>query len=1289
MGGIRRIVVFSRSSQQRWGESWRCYEKGKVGLPCALDMWNFSTDLRAKPSAKSTAQLNSMSFRETRGEQTSNRMRTSRRVAMKMQCTTRTRAGTTERARRLASMLAMAMMIRSAATLTGTKPVKAGHSSRRSALAAAELRNGSLPSPHLSLSPPLPPPFPSPPPPSDVPAGGEVGPARSPTFLRPEVMSLAGQASIVDWDPGCQIVDLDLTEDGESLFFTVNKRSSASQRSYVRIAPISSLTPTGSYDSGGGQDNLDKSSVESSSSAAPVASSSSLSSQSSLSISLRSDYTLPVPWSSIAGNPNNLSSVGSIAFFARGTGMFVSDAVWPGLVRTATLDESRSVPFDNVMALFPLSLKFDPTASILYIGTTNGVLKTSTDTEGNAEAVGRVDTLSGPDPWPSLSYGHTSDIDMKGYRESESDPRSARFNCPMFFQNSLSADGQLLYVADRENHCIRVVNTSSGGTRLLAGSPLHPGSGDGIPSTALFSRPFGVALTPTGCGLFITEQADGGRLRLITFDRPNGTPTRVETILITQQDSSSMGGSPVGSPSGGYTALTMSSNGEWLYMGSDYGKIYRLAVNASSSAFGCDTNPSTSSSPTTANAAQGGTDRTPRAAAGGDGEQGKRAAIAEGQESNAASMASSDSNANLEGTVNNSTGHRTGKRKPKLSKTAAQALGLVLGLVGVLALSGLVYASLYCLQFPSKCHMRGIRKCLVPIRSIPTLHRRLIRSRSSFSSTIEFTNTIDVERPLAAQGSGSRRASGRGSGSGGAGSGSSAVESTGGSPGQATRFSFASLAAACDNFSPINVIGRGAAGEVYRGLLGDGKAVAVKIVKGAISGSKLRQFHAEINVLSALNHSNLRNIIGYCTERNRWILVYPYVGGGSLYDRLHRYSEERMDAEKCANFKDDSESMDGEEEIEIEKLGHLGVPLAGEEDGQGLGAGGGRAAGRGGKGGGFAGRRGGKGGGKAGIHGDFGGRVGVGELGGGGGPEVEEGGGPYANGHSQVSLDWEMRLQIAVQMASVMRYLHHDVDPPVLHRDVKSSNVLVETCGGGRKVRAYLSDFGLARLGQSAFDLEAGDGACRSTVDTRHVCGTFGYMAPEYVITGRLTTKNDVYAFGVVLLELVSGKRAFFELTAAEQKAEEEEEEEEEEQGEGGGEEDKESEKPRPTGKEYPSLIPMLIEEDPDHGGGGGRTLVSWVMDQVRRRGKHSLSPKVMDIIVDNKLKKECTSWNSIYGVMRVALDCVHRDAKQRPRMDHVHQRLSRILEDTNKWNSFAKSRSNRSDVVKAAVKPV
>ncbi|KAG2295289.1 hypothetical protein Bca4012_067112 [Brassica carinata] len=107
------------------------------------------------------------------------------------------------------------------------------------------------------------------------------------------------------------------------------------------------------------------------------------------------------------------------------------------------------------------------------------------------------------------------------------------------------------------------------------------------------------------------------------------------------------------------------------------------------------------------------------------------------------------------------------------------------------------------------------------------------------------------------------------------------------------------------------------------------------------------------------------------------------------------------------------------------------------------------------------------------------------------------------------AVDWRVLHKIALDVARALAYLHDQCVPRVLHRDVKPSNILLDDAHN-----AYLSDFGLARL------LGASE-----THATTGVAGTFGYVAPEYAMTCRVSDKADVYSYGVVLLELLSDKK--------------------------------------------------------------------------------------------------------------------------------------------------------------------
>uniref|UniRef100_A0A1J3HHC8 non-specific serine/threonine protein kinase n=1 Tax=Noccaea caerulescens TaxID=107243 RepID=A0A1J3HHC8_NOCCA len=210
-------------------------------------------------------------------------------------------------------------------------------------------------------------------------------------------------------------------------------------------------------------------------------------------------------------------------------------------------------------------------------------------------------------------------------------------------------------------------------------------------------------------------------------------------------------------------------------------------------------------------------------------------------------------------------------------------------------------------------------------------------------------------------------------------------------------FSYEELGKATNGFSQENLLGEGGFGCVYKGMLPDGRVVAVKELKIG-GGQGDREFKSEVETLSRIHHRHLVSIVGHCISGDRRLLIYDYVSNNDLYFHLHT---------------------------------------------------------------------------------------------------------------SKDVLDWATRVKIAAGAARGLAYLHEDCHPRIIHRDIKSSNILLED-----NFDARVSDFGLARL---VLD-------CNTHITTR-VIGTFGYMAPEYASSGKLTEKSDVYSFGVVLLELITGRK--------------------------------------------------------------------------------------------------------------------------------------------------------------------
>ncbi|GKU96343.1 hypothetical protein SLEP1_g9592 [Rubroshorea leprosula] len=204
-----------------------------------------------------------------------------------------------------------------------------------------------------------------------------------------------------------------------------------------------------------------------------------------------------------------------------------------------------------------------------------------------------------------------------------------------------------------------------------------------------------------------------------------------------------------------------------------------------------------------------------------------------------------------------------------------------------------------------------------------------------------------------------------------------------------------------------NLIGTGASGKVYKVVLSNGDAVAVKKffgvpkkVDSSTVSSERDEFEVEVETLGKIRHKNIVRLWCCCNTGDCKLLVYEYMPNGSLGDLLH-------------------------------------------------------------------GRKGGL-------------------------------------------LDWPTRYKIALDAAEGLSYLHHDCVPPIVHRDVKSNNILLDGEFGAR-----IADFGVAKIVEGI-----GRGAESMSV----IAGSCGYIAPEYAYTLRVNEKSDIYSFGVVLLELVTGR---------------------------------------------------------------------------------------------------------------------------------------------------------------------
>ncbi|KAI9107849.1 hypothetical protein K1719_021185 [Acacia pycnantha] len=293
--------------------------------------------------------------------------------------------------------------------------------------------------------------------------------------------------------------------------------------------------------------------------------------------------------------------------------------------------------------------------------------------------------------------------------------------------------------------------------------------------------------------------------------------------------------------------------------------------------------------------------------------------------------------------------------------------------------------------------------------------------------------------------------------------------------------------------SPMYTSGPSGFGYVHKGVLPNGKTVAIKQLK---SGSRQgeREFQAEVEVISRVHHRHLVSLVGYCIAGTQRMLVYEFVPNDTLEFHLH--------------------------------------------------------------------------------------------------------------GKDRTAMDWATRIKIAIGSAKGLAYLHEDCHPRIIHRDIKASNILLDD-----NFEAKVADFGLAKIS--------------SDVDTHvstRVMGTFGYLAPEYAASGKLTEKSDVFSFGVMLLELITGRR--------------------------------------PVDKTESFTDDSMVE--------WARPLLSQAMEK-----------RNFDALADPRLQERYDS-DEMLRMIACAANCVRHSARQRPRMSQVVRALEGniSLDDLNEGNTPGHSRA-------------
>ncbi|KAM7465940.1 hypothetical protein LguiB_013502 [Lonicera macranthoides] len=246
----------------------------------------------------------------------------------------------------------------------------------------------------------------------------------------------------------------------------------------------------------------------------------------------------------------------------------------------------------------------------------------------------------------------------------------------------------------------------------------------------------------------------------------------------------------------------------------------------------------------------------------------------------------------------------------------------------------------------------------------------------------------------------------------------------------------------------------------------------------------------------------------------------------------------------------------------------------------------------------------------------------------------------YSNSTAtKTTLSWKQRVQIAYDVADALNYLHNYSNPPYIHKNLNSSNVLLDS-----NFRAKISNFSLARTVEpqhtttnSKEHQDQGQCEGRDLLQlTRHVVGTHGYMAPEYIENGLITPKLDVFAFGVVMLELLSGREAV----------------------------------PQPKHKSKDGFdkdkMDTINTEEAEDESNGSKLLLYDGINVVL--GGDNVREKLRGFI-DPCLRADEYPLDLAYSMAQLAKSCVVHDLNSRPTMANVFTTLSKIMSSSLDWD--------------------